>query len=212
MRRALHDFDQSGGRLPPEVNPMWLTLGNVQTDLADITLQEDRLANRLPALKMSRLLVAGIFSSHFPHAEHAMRSRGQSLKAAYAELRESLEERLSEGCNPVLSWQKRALRFGSGLHTLQDSYCTGHAERIDNGEATSPLIDMFTYPSRRHPLTTTRDNVWQDKQKTAFKPEAAAAILATVAALDIFATQDPTKIEPFVTRYLAFRPDIRTQS
>jgi hypothetical protein len=118
---------------------------------------------------------------------------------------------LQAGCDKSLSWKERALRFGSALHTLQDSYCTAHARRIDNGDPHSPIIDMYTFPSWHHPISTERDSVWQDRDKTSFKPEAAAAISATVAALRIFSEQSTQTVSGFMEQYLSFREDIAKQ-
>ncbi len=201
MRQAIADLEVSGQALPDGVDPAWLTLGNVRTDVP--TIGSDL---KVPLRRMLALLWNGIRCGD--HPAHAMRCRRQSVAEAYAITRALVYNNFQAGCNPDLSWEERALRFGSALHTLQDSYCTGHASRIDNGDPHSPIIGMHTYPSRRHPFTTRRDNPWLDRGKTTFKPEAAAAITATVAALRIFINQTPDDIERFVDSYLSFREDI----
>jgi hypothetical protein len=204
MQQAVTDFETQGGQLPSEVNPEWLTLGNVRTDIAKI--EADRL---VPAWDILLMAARGATCKYGNHASHAMRCRRQKVADAYAEMREIIRQGFAKGCDSRLSWEARALAFGSALHTFQDSYCTAHAGRMgDNTVPTAPIIDMYTYPSKHHPIKTQRDNVWQDKERTAFKPEAAAAIAATVAALQIFANQSVEAIEPFLQKYLAFREDI----
>ncbi len=203
MRQAFDDLAASGPLLPSDIDIDWLILGNIRTDVR--TIGPDR---KVPWWYLLELIPELINCKRARHPAHAMRCHGQPVAVAYAEMREIIDIGFRAGCDPVLSWEDRALRFGSALHTLQDSYCTAHAARIDNSDPHSPLIDMFTYPSSQHPLTTKRDKVWQDTEQTAFKPEAAAAITATVAALHIFATQQPDSIEPFLQQYLAFREDI----
>ncbi|MBI5931368.1 MAG: hypothetical protein HY862_18820 [Chloroflexi bacterium] len=203
MRQAVADFEAHDGKLPPEVNPDWLTLGNVRTDIANIQL--DKLVSAQAVIIMA---ARGVTCKYGEHASHAMRCRKQKVAEAYPHLRETIRRGFAKGCESSLSWEERALAFGSALHTLQDSYCTAHAGRIDNGVPTSPIIAMYTYPSKQHPITTRRDDVWQDADHTAFKPEAAASIVATVAALQIFASQSAEGIETFLDRYVAFREDI----
>lgn len=206
MRRALAQLADEGVRLPPDVQPIWLTLGNVQTDLPSIDETQ-----RVPIWHVARLVLEGMVCTPDHHPRHAMRCRRQSVGDAYGLMRERLIWQFERGCDATLSWHERSLAFGGGLHTLQDSYCIAHAARIDNGEPTSPMVDMYTYPSRQHPFTTKRDSVWQDADQTAFRPDAAAAITATVAALKIFVRQDTTQIEPFLTRYVLLRADIAQQ-
>lgn len=215
MRQAVHDLRSDGTQLPAEVNPDWLTLGNVRTDIASLEMDRKYPLARI-AWGAGHSVVTSVTSAHlpenvahFPHYRHAMRSRGQPLAESHILMCNYVRDCMHKGLQEGLSWQQRALAFGSALHTLQDSYCTAHAARINNGEPTSPIIDMFCYPSRQHPITTRRDGIWADKQKTAFKPEAAAAITSTVAALRIFIRQAPEEIEPFIARYLPFRGDIR---
>ncbi|NDJ84562.1 MAG: hypothetical protein GYB66_01620 [Chloroflexi bacterium] len=203
MRQALRDLAASGQDLPAGVDPALLTLGNVRTDIPSIDL--DR---RISLWKVAAMIAEGIGCRQANHPVHAMRCRGQAVAEAYAQMREIVAEKMAAGCDSKHSWQDRALRFGSALHTLQDSYCTGHAQRIDNADPHAPIIDMFTYPSHQHPIISKKDDPWQDRAKTAFKPEAAAAISATVAALKIFVAQSPGAIEGFMEQYLSFRADI----
>lgn len=206
MRQSLAHFEKQGGQLPSAVDPAWLTLGNVRTDVPG--LAPDRRVSWRAILAM---LWRGITCHQAEHPAHAMRCRGQSVADAYQQMRDILLRGFQAGCDPEQDWQARALAFGGMLHTLQDSYCVAHAARIDNGDPTSPLIDMYTYPSRQHPLTTRRDGVWQDAARTAFRPDAAAAIQATVVALGYFAAQSVTSVDDFLDRYVAFRPDIRAR-
>lgn len=203
MRQAMADFEAHGGKLPPEVEPDWLTLGNVRTDIATI-----RADKRVPAWQIVLMAARGSSCKHGDHYVHAMRCRKQKVAEAYPLMRDAIRRGLIKGCDGGLSWEERALALGSALHTLQDSYCTAHAGRIDNGEPTSPIIAMYTYPSKQHPITTQRDNVWQDDEHSAYKPEAAAAIVATIAALHIFASQSVDGVDAFLDRYVAFRQDI----
>lgn len=212
MHQALQDLATSTHKLPADVDPNWLILGNIRTDVPHI--EADRQVSWLHFLPMLGLIFHPVTSLIIDrcgwdeHPPHAMRCRKQPVMAAYTRMKERVDMGLRAGCDPTLSWEARAIRFGCALHTIQDSYCTAHAARIDNGDPHSPLIDMYTYPSRQHPITTSKDSVWQSKDKTAFKPEAAAAITATVAALRIFVNQQPEAIEPFLQQYLAFRQDI----
>ncbi|PJF39274.1 MAG: hypothetical protein CUN55_14830 [Phototrophicales bacterium] len=203
MKRALEMLEQEGILLPSSVDATWLTLGNVRTDMPNIGV--DR---RATWLEVAKLVLAGMGCPPQHHPFHAMRCRQQTVAQAYALMRERLIYCFSRGCDAHLSWQERALAFGSGLHTLQDSYCIGHCSRIDNGDPHSPIVDMHTYPSRQHPITTKRDAVWADEQQTAFRADAAAAITATVAALKIFVAQKATLIEPFLSQYVSIRADI----
>lgn len=189
--------------LPAEVDPDWLILGNVRTDFPAI--QSDR---RQSIWQLLKLVLDGFSCKRGKHPIHAMRCRGQAVADAYSYMRQRIIEMMHKGCDARLDWETRALAFGSALHTLQDSYCIAHAARIDNGDPHSPVINMHTYPSQQHPLSTQKDVVWQDTQQTAFKPDAAAAITATIAALKIFSTQTADQIEPFLAHYLAFREDI----
>jgi hypothetical protein len=206
MARAISDLQAEGYTLPEAVDPMWLTLGNVRTDIPTLTT-----ARRVSLLPILKLLWNGFFCSKHDHPRHAMRCKGQQVPDAYAHMRRILRERFTEGCDPTRSWQERALSFGSGLHTLQDSYCIAHTTRIDNGDAYSALIDMHTWPSREHPFTTKKDAVWQDAAQTALRPDAAAAVMATAAALKIFIAQDVTSLDEFFAQYVAFREDIARQ-
>lgn len=158
--------------------------------------------------QLLRLVLDGFSCKCGNHPTHAMRCRRQSVVEAYQHMRHHIQSHMQAGCDTTLDWETRALRFGSALHTLQDSYCLAHAARIDNADPHAPLINMYTYPSAQHPFSTKKDEVWQDRLQTAFKPEAAAAITATIAALKIFSTQSAHQIEPFLAQYLAFREDI----
>lgn len=203
MRQAVADFETQGGKLPPDVQLDWLILGNVRTDIPNI--QTDK---RVSAWEIIVMAVRGASCKYGDHPSHAMRCRKQKVAEAYPLLRETIKRGFIKGCDSSLSWEDRALAFGSALHTLQDSYCIAHAGRVDNAVPTSPIIAMYTYPSKQHPITTQRDNVWQDEGQTAFKPEAAAAITATVAAFHIFASQSVDEIGTFLDRYVTFREDI----
>ncbi|MCB9437984.1 MAG: hypothetical protein H6673_13490 [Anaerolineales bacterium] len=198
MRQA---FESSA--LPTEVDPAWLILGNVRTDFP--TVQAD---HRQSIWHLLKLVSDGFSCKRGNHPIHAMRCRGQVVADAYSQMRQRVLDMMYKGCDAKLDWETRALSFGSALHTLQDSYCTAHAARIDNSDPHSPIINMHTYPSQQHPLSTQKDVVWQDPQQTAFKPDAAAAITATIAALKIFNAQKTDQIEPFLAHYLAFREDI----
>lgn len=206
MQQALRDFEKSGDQLPIEVEAKWLIRGNICTDLP--TLKADR---KLPLLHLIRFIWQGFGCEKAHHTAHAMRCRNQSVLNAYEAMQTIIRNGFSAGCDEKLSWQERALSFGSALHTLQDSYCTAHTRRIDNGDPYSPIIDMYTFPSIHHPISTHRDSVWQDREKTSFKPEAAAAITATSAALRIFSEQSVQKIAGFIEQYLPFREDIAAQ-
>lgn len=206
MARAIAELEHDGVALPTAVEPEWLTLGNVRTDIP--TLTKERRVSIFPILK---LLYNGYFCSRHDHARHAMRCKGQPVPEAYQHLRRILRERFTAGCDGSRSWQARALDFGSGLHTLQDSYCIAHTTRIDNGDPHAALIDMHTWPSKEHPFTTKKDAVWQDKEETALRPDAAAAVVATVAALKIFVAQDTSLLDDFFAQYVAFREDIARQ-
>ena len=206
MQQALRDFESSGNQLPGEVEAMWLTYGNARTDLP--TLEVDR---KLPLYRLIKFIWEGIGCAKAQHPAHAMRCRRQPVSDAYQTMKAIIYKGFQAGCDNSLSWQERALAFGSALHTLQDSYCTAHARRIDNGDPHSPIIDMYTFPSWQHPISTYRDSVWQDREKTSFKPEAAAAITATVSALRIFSEQSAQKVTDFIEQYLPFREDIAQQ-
>ncbi|MCQ3932508.1 MAG: hypothetical protein DPW16_18820 [Chloroflexi bacterium] len=203
MRQAAADFETQGGKMPPDVQLDWLILGNVRTDIPNI--QTDKCVSAWEIIVMA---ARGASCKYGDHPSHAMRCRKQKVAEAYPLLRETIKRGFIKGCDSGLSWEDRALAFGSALHTLQDSYCIAHAGRVDNAVPTSPIIAMYSYPSKQHPITTQRDNVWQDAGQTAFKPEAAAAITATVAALHIFASQSVDEIDAFLERYVAFREDI----
>lgn len=203
MRQALEDFAKQGGQLPSEVDPMLLTLGNVRTDVPNIQL--DR---KTPWWWIVRMMVTGMTCVGGKHPAHAMRCRGKSVASAYAEMIALIRQGFETGCDESASWETRALAFGSMLHTLQDSYCIAHATRIDNNDPSSPIIAMHVYPSPEHPFKTSKDAVWHDKQKTAFKPYAAAAISATVEALKFFAAQNLEGLDDFIQTYLSFRGDI----
>lgn len=202
-RRAIQDFQTSGKTFPENINPVWFVLGNVRTDVPN--LKEDK---KLSFFRFVRMFWQGLTDKKFPHHLHAMRLRETPMPQAYQRFRTGLLERMQKGCDASLSWEERALSFGSALHTLQDSYCVAHTQRVDNGDAHAPLIALHTYPSREHPLMTQKDSVWADEAHTAFKPEAAAAIAATVEALKIFATQSPEHIEEFLNHYIPFRADL----
>ncbi|MCI0713979.1 MAG: hypothetical protein L0154_27730 [Chloroflexi bacterium] len=204
MRQSLLNLKAAGFKMPAAVDEAWLTLGNVRTDIPAIDL--DRHVSWWEIVKA---IWRGTTCFAAEHPAHAMRCRGESVRMAYQEMIDTIEAGFAAAVNENLSWQQRSLRFGSVLHTIQDSYCTAHAQRIDNGDPASPLIDMYTYPSRHHPLTTVRDGVWQDKNCTAFKPEAAAAIHTTVEALKFFVRQSLTGLDLFMDTYFAFRPDIK---
>lgn len=206
MRRSLDIITQNGQHLPADVNPVWLTLGNVRTDMPTIDVDK-----RVSWLDVSKLVLAGMHCPPDHHPAHSMRCRHQTVADAYQLMRKRLVHYFSMGCDATLSWQDRALAFGSGLHTLQDSYCIAHCARIDNGDPHAAIVDMHTYPSRQHPITTKRDSVWADADETAFRPDAAAAISATVAALKIFVAQNTAHIEPFLAKYVTFRADIAQQ-
>lgn len=203
MRQAYQDFLHNGGILSPEVDFNWLILGNIRTDVASRSLEP-----QLPLPKLAVMFLDGLLNKNFPHHVHAMRKRTEAIPDAYQKMRMILCDKMTVGCDPSRSWEDRALDFGSALHTLQDSYCTAHTARMDNGDPYSPIMAMHTYPSREHPFSTHRDAVWADEAKTAFKPEAAAAIAATVEALKIFAAQSPEGIARFLDRYVLFRADL----
>lgn len=206
MERAIAELEQDGIPLPIEVEPSWLTLGNVRTDLP--TMTSTGQVELMPVLK---LLWDGFNCSKHDHPRHAMRCKNQTVPNAYAHMCRIVRDRFTEGCDAQKSWQARALSFGSGLHTLQDSYCIAHTMRIDNGDPHAALIDMHTWPSKEHPFTTKKDAVWQDTEQTALRPDAAAAVVATVAALRIFIAQDTSLLDNFFEQYLAFREDIALQ-
>lgn len=204
MRQAFHDLRQDRVNLPSEVDPELLILGNIRRDIPHIEPHRNVSWTALVVMMWQ-----GITCRNAQHPEHAMRCLNVSVDDAYAEMVKVIRRGFTEGCDASLSWKQRTRAFGGMLHTLQDSYCTAHAGRIDNADATSPLIDMYTYPSRQHPFTTRKDSVWQDKAKTTFKPYAGAAIQATVAALKIFSTQSLAGIDQFMQTYVSYRPDIR---
>jgi hypothetical protein len=205
MQQALQDLANSGFVLPEPAQLEWLVLGNIRTDIATLDIGRARV----PWWRIALMIWTGAgCSARANHPAHAMRCRRQSVASAYQEMRTILEVGLRAGCDPASSWQTRALRFGSALHTLQDSYSTAHACRINNGDPHSPIIDMHTYPSRQHPISTKKDEVWPDATRTALKPEAAAAVTATVAALRMFVTQSLGDLERFLQNYVAFRGDI----
>ena len=204
MRQALADLAQHGVTLPADVQPDLLTLGNIRRDIPHIEMDRN-----ISWTVLAVMLWRGITCLNAHHPEHAMRCRNMSVNTAYTQMVQIIRHGFEQGCDANLSWDERTLSFGAMLHTLQDSYCIAHAGRIDNADPTSPLIDMYTYPSVQHPITTRKDSVWQDKAQTAFKPYAASAIQATVAALKIFASQSLDGLEPFMQTYLAYRPDIR---
>lgn len=206
MHRALKQLDQEGFQLHHEVDPMWLTLGNVRTDVPGIEL--DRRVSLWQALT---LLSEGFLCAKADHPRHSMRCKNQSVPAAYAQMRHFIKQGIEASCDAEQSWQQRALRFGGAMHTLQDSYCIAHALRIDNGDPFSPLIDMYTWPSREHPFTTKKDAIWADAEETALRPDAAAALTATVEALKIFVRQDVDPINNFLAHFLNFREDIAIQ-
>lgn len=205
MQRAFDELATLGVQFPSEIDPNWLTLGNIRTDIDTLEIEE-RLVAWWRIVKM--IVVGSTCSEAANHPAHAMRCRRQKISEAYAATRQTIIDGFRAGCDPTLSWQARALRFGSALHTLQDSYATGHCQRVDNGDPHSPIIDFYTYPSRRHPISTARDDIWQDSEKTALKREAAAAITATVAALRLFISQSLDGLDHFLQNYLAFREDI----
>lgn len=204
MRQALVDLEKQGVPLPAEVNTDLLVLGNIRRDIPHIEMDRN-----VSWTALAIMMWQGITCRNAHHPEHAMRCRTMSVNDAYTEMLQIIRHGFTEGCNTQRPWDERTLAFGGMLHTLQDSYCIAHAGRIDNAEPTSPLIDMYTYPSRHHPLTTSKDGVWQDKAKTAFKPYAASAIQATVAALKIFAVQSLDGLDQFMDTYVAYRPDIK---
>lgn len=202
MRQAFTDLAAAGYELPVAVDPDWLILGNVQTDIPTISLDR-RVSWRVIVQAVWR----GTTCIAAEHPAHAMRCRGQSVSDAYAQMIQLIRQRFEAGVDPSRTWEERARQFGSALHTIQDSYCTAHAQRIQNAEPTSPLIDMFTYPSKQHPFTTSRDGVWEGSR---FKPEAAAAILTTVQALKkFFVPQTVEYLDEFAHDYLSFRPEIK---
>ena len=204
MRQSLLNLSAEGFELPTVVDHSWLTLGNVRTDIPVIDLDK-----HVSWREIVKAVWRGTTCFAAQHPAHSMRCRGESVRMAYQEMTETVETGFAAAVNQSLSWEQRSLRFGSVLHTIQDSYCTAHVQRIDNGDPASPLIDMYTYPSRQHPLTTVRDGVWQDRNCTAFKPEAAAAIHTTVEALKFFVRQSLNGLDKFMDTYLAFRPDIK---
>lgn len=204
MRQSLLNLEAAGVELPAAVDDKWLTLGNVRTDIPTIDL--DR---RVSWWDIVTAVWRGTTCMSAQHPAHAMRCRGQSVRAAYQEMIEIVESGFMAAVNDKLSWEDRSMAFGSTLHTIQDSYCSAHAQRINNGDPASPLIDMYTYPSYQHPITTPKDGVWQDKNRTAFKPEAAAAIHTTVEALKFFVRQSVNGLDDFMGTYISFRPDIK---
>lgn len=207
MRQAFKDLTAVGYQLPAAVDPNWLILGNVRTDIP--TLEIDFA--EVPWWRIARMIWIGSgCSAEANHPAHSMRCRKQSVAEAYHQMREVLCDGLKAGCNPELDWQTRALRFGSAMHTLQDSYALPHCSRIDNGDPHSAIIDMHTYPSRQHPIQAAKDDIWQDHDKTALRPEAAASVTATVAALKMFASQSLAELDRFLQNYVAFREDIAT--
>ena len=206
MARAIDLLQQQGISLPSEVDPLWLTLGNVRTDVPNITAD-----HRTPIQSILRLIVEGFLCSKADHPRHAMRCKNQPVVDAYQHMLRILQQRFEDGCDASTTWEERALSFGSGLHTLQDSYCIAHTMRIDNGDPHAAIIDMHTWPSREHPFTTKKDSPWQDKAKTALREDAAAAVTATVAALKIFVAQDTSLLPAFFEQYVSFREDIALQ-
>lgn len=206
MQRALDLLAQQRVSLPEAVDPMWLTLGNVRTDVPELDVDANA-----PLWSILRLIAEGFFCSKANHPRHAMRCKYQTVTDAYQQMMRIVRKRFTAGCDDTETWEARALSFGSGLHTLQDSYCIAHSARIDNGDPHAAIIDMYTWPSRQHPFTTKKDSPWQDAAKTALRPDAAAAVTATVAALKIFVAQDTRLLVSFFEQYLSFRQDIALQ-
>ena len=206
MQHAFDQLARDGLVFNADVDPNWLTLGNVRTDLP--ALDVNRRVSIFPVLK---LLVDGFLCSKADHPRHAMRCKHQAVPDAYQQMIEILRRKMIAGCDATQSWEARALIFGSAMHTLQDSYCIAHALRVDNGDPHAAVIDMYTWPSREHPFTTQKDAVWADASQTALRKDAAAAVVATVAALKIFIAQDVALIDAFLDQYVSFREDIAAQ-
>lgn len=105
--------------------------------------------------------------------------------------------------------------LGQALHTLQDTYTTGHTERENNADVFSPLVRLHYSPSKSHPFISPSDTVWLDEAKHIFTPQAEAAIQATVAALELWSRLWPASIEiarpeiaAFVQRYTSIRGQV----
>lgn len=163
--------------LPPGIDPDLIILGNERADMprkrADGTIS------------LGGVLLALLQAQTLPKYHHAMRQAWHHPIKSLPKVQLALYRRLMKAIttpNPSLAAQ----RLGAALHTLQDTYTLGHADREDNGDPFSPLLRVHYSPSKIHPLISAHDRIWADAENTRLTPEAAAALHATLAALELF--------------------------
>ncbi|MFP4322003.1 MAG: hypothetical protein ACLFTK_06075 [Anaerolineales bacterium] len=166
-----------GGQLPDGIDAQRIILGNQRMDMphkrADGSISPVGLA------------LALLQAQTLPKYQHAMRQPWnhptRNLHRVPASLRARLRSAMTTTDPPQASEY-----FGNALHTLQDSYTRSHAQRLDPTDPYSPLCRLHYSPSKAHPLISPDDRVWADAEATQLKPEAEAAIQATLAAFELF--------------------------
>lgn len=198
-------FQRFSGEFPPGTDKNLIILGNQRADLPryrpDGTIGLWGLAD---ALFRAQLL---------PKYHHGMRQAWNHPTRNLPKVQQALYQRLLKAIttsNPALACE----RFGQALHTLQDTYTIGHTERENNADPFSPMVRLHYSPSQAHPFISPKDTVWADIQKNRLTPEAEAAILATLAAFDLWCKHWPASREeaqPEMTAFVQQYTPIRGQ-
>jgi hypothetical protein len=200
MQQAMQQW---GGTLPTGIRLEQIILGNLRADLP--ALQPD---HRIGMWGIGMALIRAQTLPKYAHAmrqpwHHPTRHLDQVQWAFYRQVIHSLQ---------TSSGEDAAERLGGALHTLQDSYTVGHAEREDNSDPFSPLVRLHYSPSRSHPFISPRDRVWAEATQTHLTPEAQAAVHATATFLALWSELWPSPeaiskapISDFINRYLPIR-------
>ncbi len=188
------------GDLPPGIDPDRMILGNQRMDMprkrADGSIGPWGLALALWQAQTKRKY------------HHAMRQPWHHPTRGLPEVQDALNVRLLRAIRTPAPLQASEY-LGAALHTLQDTYTRSHAQRADPADPCSPLCHLHYSPSKTHPLISPDDRVWLDEAETQLKPEAEAAIVATIDAFALFAAHWPqvtpqteADVADFVARYV----------
>jgi len=187
--------------LRPELDKNLVILSNRRLDMPGI--RDDG------TIGLWGLAMALLRAQTLPKYQHGMRQPWNHPTRSLPRVQTALYRRLWLAITTPLP-QQAAVYLGGALHTLQDTYTIGHTERENNADPFSPLVRLHYSPSKIHPLISPHDRVWADTQKTRLTPEAAAAVQATVAALQLWqAWRGKANPEPalaaFIERYTPIR-------